>query len=144
MKQKSLLDFQDHWQYLVNKALVNYNSLTRDERVWLNGQSLLDQVDNGGLISHYYNSGADYNQETIQDLQWLGFSKLATLLLRINRLFPGGQPSNDILERNEVIDTWPTGQHEALLADLDHQFDQEKLALEIALIQHIETKLSPM
>jgi hypothetical protein len=144
MKQKSLLDFQDHWQYLVNKASADYNSLTQDERVWLNGQSLLDQVDNGGLISHYYNSGADYNQETIEDLQWLGFSKLVGLLIRINRLFPSGQPSKDILERNEVIDAWPAGQHEPLLADLDHQFDQATSALESALVQHIETKLSLM
>lgn len=105
------MDFQVHWESLVNKAFADYGSLTRDERVWFNSQSLLGQLENGGLISHYYNSGADYNQETIEDLQWLGFSELAGLLIRINGLFPGGQPSTDIEERNQVIDTWPTGKY---------------------------------
>ena len=144
MKNKSLLGFQAHWESLVEKAFADYGSLTRDERVWINVQSLLDQVNNGGLISHYYNSGADYNQETIEDLQWLGFVELATLLMRINGLFPSGQPSTDIKERNEVIDTWPVGKYDDLLEELDEQFYQKEPALENTLIQHIEAKLSLM
>jgi len=144
MNKKSLLDFQAHWESLVNKAFADYGSLTRDERVWFNSQSLLGQVDNGGLISHYYNSGADYNQETIEDLQWLGFSKLAGLLIRINGLFPCEQPSTDIDERNQVIDTWPAGKYDELLEKLDEQFHQKEPELENTLIQHIEVKLSSM
>lgn len=142
--KKTLLAFQAHWESLVDKAFVDYGSLTPDERVWINVQSLLDQVNNGGLISHYYNSGADYNQETILDLQWLGFPQLAGLLIRINGLFPGGRPSTDINERNEVIDTWPAGKYDELLEELDEQFYQKGLELESILIRHIETKLSPM
>ncbi len=144
MMKKSLLDFQAQWESLVNKAFTDYGSLARDERVWINTQSLLGQIDNGGLISHYYNSGADYNQETIEDLQWLGFPELAALLIRINKLFPGGQPSNDIQERNKVIDIWPVGEYEGLLEALDQQFYRKGLTLESTLIQHIETKLSLM
>lgn len=144
MKKTSLLDFQAQWENLVNKAFADYGSLIRDERVWINVQSLLDQANNGGLISHYYNSGADYNQETIEDLQWLGFSELAGLLIRINGLFPGGQPSTDIEERNQVIYTWPAGKYDELLEELDEQFYQQEPELENTLIQHIETKLSSM
>jgi hypothetical protein len=142
MNKKSLLDFQTQWERLVNKAFTDYRALTRDERVWFTIQSLLNQVDNGGLISHYYNSGADHNQETIEDLQWLDFPELAALLLCINGLFPGGQPSGDSQERNQVIDAWPAGHDEGLLAGLDQQFYQQGPALERTLIQHIETKLT--
>jgi len=109
MKEKFLLHFRAHWASLVAKAFADYGSLTRDERVWINTQSLSGQVDNGGLMSYDYNVGADYKQETIEDLQWLGFPEWAGLLIRIDGLFPGGQPSKDIEERNQVIATWPAG-----------------------------------
>ena len=71
---KTLLDFQNDWEKLVDKGFQDYNSLTADEKIWLNLGSLISAVDNGGLISHYYNSGADRNKETIEDLIILGFT----------------------------------------------------------------------
>jgi len=69
--ERTLFDYQDDWVKLVQKANRSFSSLTRDERIWYTVQGLMDSVDNGGLISHYYNSGADRNKETLEDLIFL-------------------------------------------------------------------------
>jgi len=33
---KTLLDFQNNWEKLVDKGFQDYNSLTADEKIWLN------------------------------------------------------------------------------------------------------------
>jgi hypothetical protein len=54
-------EWEKHWQKLIDKYDNDgYDSLTTDERLWFNIRSLIDSVDNGGLISFYYNNGADY------------------------------------------------------------------------------------
>ncbi|WP_342089382.1 DMP19 family protein [Dyadobacter sp. OTU695] len=138
MKTKDLLDFQKDWERLVTKAHEDYSSLTRDERVWFNIQCLIQDVDNGGLISHYYNSGANYNQDTIEDLVWLGFRDISTFLTQINQLFPNGRPSKDIEERNSVIESWPDGKYDYMLDELDQQFYRKEQDLENKLVQYIE------
>jgi hypothetical protein len=138
MKKKDLLDFQKDWERLVSKAHEDYSSLTRDERIWFNIQCLIQDVDNGGLISHYYNSGANYNQHTIEDLDWLGFRDISTFLTQINQLFPNGRPSKDIEERNSVIESWPDGKYDYMLDELDQQFYQKENDLENKLVQYIE------
>lgn len=139
---KTLADFHQDREKLFEKGLEDIDSLSADERIWFTIESLIGAVDNGGLISHYYNSDADYNQETIQDLHTLGFPDIADLLARVNTLFPGGQPSKDIEERNEVIDHWPEGKYDDLLDRLDKLFYEKEKALENRLLLHIETKLS--
>ncbi|MBK7465380.1 MAG: hypothetical protein IPJ43_00440 [Saprospiraceae bacterium] len=47
----TLVDFQNSWEKLVEKGYKNYLSLTSDERLWYNIQSLIGSLDNGGLIS---------------------------------------------------------------------------------------------
>lgn len=59
MIQKTLLDYQNHWEEICNKGFINYLSLSSDERIWFNIQGLIGQVNNGGIISFYYNIGAD-------------------------------------------------------------------------------------
>ncbi|QIP15243.1 DMP19 family protein [Spirosoma aureum] len=140
-QDQTLIDFQDDWGKLVDKAFTNYLSLSPDERIWFNIEALIGDVDNGGLISHYYNSGADYNKQTIEDLYSLGFPAIAALLMQMNSLFPDGQPSTDIDERNEVIDNWPEGEYDALSQELDQQFYSMEAELESKLVQHIQTKL---
>lgn len=135
---KTLFDFQDRWIQVADKGAHAYNALTADERIWFSTQALLDTVDNGGLISHYYNTGADHNAETIADLMTLGFPRLATLLITINNLFPGGHISGNLEERNKVIDGWSNGEHDALLDQLDQQVYAEADSLEKALVDHIE------
>ena len=140
MSEKTLLDFQTDWERLVDKALSNYSSLSADERIWFSIQCLLGDVCNGGLISHYYNSGADHNKETITDLKILGYQDIADLLLQINKLFPNEEPSVDVVERNNVISSWEDNNPELdnLLERLDEYFFNKSEELEKALINHIE------
>jgi len=136
----TLSKFHQDWVEIADKGFADYDSLTRDERVWFNIQGLIGDVGNGGLISHYFNSGADKNGETIEDLNFLGQKEIAGILERINKLFPGGHVSKDIDERNDIISNWPDGQHDDLLKDLDNEFYGREKDLELRLIKHIKEK----
>ena len=77
------------WANLVDKAMRDYNSLTKNERIWFNLRVLIDSFNDGGLISYYYNSGAENVYETIEDLGILKLDKLATIIKKYNEiLFP--------------------------------------------------------
>jgi len=53
-------DLDGAWQALcLSSERFGYASLSDHERVWLNLGSLIDSVENGGLISYFYNSDAD-------------------------------------------------------------------------------------
>ena len=138
---KSLLDFQKEWEKLVDKANYDYGSLSAGERIWFNIEILISSVDNGGLINHYYNSGADRNAETIEDLQTLGFPNICDLLNKINSWFPNGYPSRDIQERNKVILNWQEGEYDELLELYDKELCSIEKDIQRKLIQHIETQV---
>jgi hypothetical protein len=140
MEVKTILDFQKEWSNLVDKGYSNYLLLTPDERMWFNIQSLLTFVDNGGLISYYYNSGADHNRETIADLIALGFLDIASLLQQIDKLFPNGKMPLVVEERNTAILEWG-GKYDDLLCQFEDFFLARELDLEKALINHIQTKI---
>jgi hypothetical protein len=101
------LECQSHWERLVNKYTnEGYDKLTSDERTWFNVRCLMDAVDNGGLISFYYNNGADYLNETVEDLMKIDAQDVIALLEQINSLFPNSIPSQDVDERNDIISSW--------------------------------------
>lgn len=51
---------QEMWAELCRRwSEEGYVSLSLPERTWLNARCLIDSVENGGLISWFYNSGAD-------------------------------------------------------------------------------------
>ncbi len=137
----TLVDFQNSWEKLVEKGYKDYLSLTSDERIWYNIQSLIGSLDNGGLISFYYNSYGERVYETIEDLKFLGFQDIANILIEINKLFPNENPSIDINERNIDISNWPNGKYELVLDNLDKLFYSKEEQLEQQLILHIKTKL---
>lgn len=66
---KPEISVDSKWTNLIDKAMKNYNSLTKNERIWFNLRVLIDSFNDGGLISYYYNSGAENVYETIEDLQ---------------------------------------------------------------------------
>lgn len=140
---KTLSDFQKNWARLVEKGFANYKSLSADERIWFNIQSLIGAVDNGGLISYYYNSDADHVRETMVDLRYIDAVVVADLLEQINNLFPNSQPSTDIDQRNEVIDAWADNAYDDLFDELDQRFYALEDELEIKLVRHIQAKLIP-
>lgn len=97
-------EWKDHWKKLFGKLEIEgYNNLTPDERTWYNVRGVIDSIGNGGIISFYYNHGADNLDDTIEDLHKLNASNIVELLKKVNQLFPIGKPSKNIDERNEVI-----------------------------------------
>lgn len=139
------LDWQNDWEKLVDKwSNTGYECLTPDERIWFNVRSLIDAVSNGGLISFYYNPGADYLDETIEDLHKLGEQQVVNLIKKINKLFPNSKPPRDIDKRNEIIDSWDD-KNEELFETVDSHFYELEEDLELKLepiikriIPHIE------
>lgn len=128
---------QKAWVALCDKVdRKGYEHLSSDERIWFNVRILIDAVDNGGLISFYYNSGADYLDGLMADLKTIGAQDIVELLEQINALFPGQKPSRDIDKRNQVIDSWHDGENNNLLEQLDKKF--------YALEAELETNLQPI
>ena len=136
MEEKKLIDFQPEWGKLVLKA-QDYESLNSAERVWFNVQNLIQSVDNGGLISYYYNSDGDYLADCMQDLLSIGAPQIVDLLRKINELFPNGKPSRDIEGRNKIISSWEDGKYDGLLEELDTKSYHHEEDLENLLTNHI-------
>lgn len=141
---KELLDFQTQWEILVDKAFKDYRSLSIPERVWFSVQSIIQAVDNGGILSFYYNSYGDHLFETMEDLRLIGATDIFKILERVNALFPSGRPSHDSEKRNEIIETWSDDLIEELFHKLDDEFYKREDALERRLVNYIiENKLVP-
>lgn len=124
--------WQKKWEGIVDKALDDYNSLSFDERICYSIRILVDSVNNGGLISFYYNSGADYIDQTIEDLKHIDENYIVVLLEKMNSLFPNSKPPQDVDGRNEVISNWDDDDDERdkLLKMLDDKFYQLEDRLE--------------
>lgn len=81
------------WEIIVDKGYSDYKSLSRDERVWFN----IEPLTTDGLWDDYMNTGAEFNAETIEDLDYIGFNSVANLLREFNQIyFPAGVPIVDI------------------------------------------------
>lgn len=117
-------DRSQEWYALCEKWQTSgYDSLSGRERVWLNVRALIDATNDGGLISYFYNSGADTLPDCSAALIRLGASSVATQLRRISDLFPK-EALDSIDGRNAVIDSWPDdGRYDAMLEDIDRKMD---------------------
>jgi Domain of unknown function (DUF4375) len=136
-------EWEQRWNQLFDKyEEKGYLSFSSDERIWFNVRGLIDAIENGGLISFYYNYAADYLDDTLEDLKKLDAIDVINLLQKVNDLFPNGNPPKDIDERNEVIDSWD-GQYDDLFEELDNRFYEElKDNLEIKLDKVIKRLIS--
>ena len=105
---------------------AGYGSLSNTERVWLNTRCLIDSIENGGLISYFYNSGADTLSDCLDALKRLGAQDVSKQVLRLCALFPGGVPETGDA-RNDVINSW---------SDDDPGID--------ATLEEIDERLMPM
>jgi hypothetical protein len=105
----------DNWASIVNKAISNYYSLDSSERIWFNCQVIIDSTQNGGLISYYYNSGAENVYDAIDDIKSLGFENIAGIIQKYNLiLFKGLEVPTDIYKRNEFINSLDESTDESL------------------------------
>jgi len=136
-------DWEQRWNQLFEKYdEKGYLSFSSDERIWFNIRGLIDAIENGGLISFYYNFGADHLDETLEDLKKINANEVINMLEKVNELFQNGTPPKDIDNRNEIIDSWD-GQYEELLESLDERFFNElQETLEIKLDKVVKRILS--
>jgi hypothetical protein len=135
--RKNLMDYQNEWHIICDKAFVDYSKLSSAERTWFNVQCLINVVNNGGIISFYYNNGADYYQETIDDLKKLEQIKIIDLLERSARIFPKNIVPKTIDERNNVISNLPGGKFDKEFGKLDEIFFKNTDELEQSLIDYL-------
>lgn len=125
------------WKSIFQKIEESgYGSLNNIERIWVNVDGLIGDVSGGGLISFFYNHGADNYEETIEDLNTIGAETAISLVNKIGVMFPGGKPSVNIEERNEIIDSWDHDELNDLFESLDEEF--------YAIIDELEEKLEPI
>jgi len=134
---KSLDDYQNEWNIICDKAFTEYSELSFSERIWFNVQCLINAVNNGGIISYYYNNGADYYYETINDLKILEQNKIIILMERSAKIFPNNIVPKNIDERNNVISNLPEGKFDKELEEIDEIFFNNENELEQSLINYL-------
>jgi len=110
------------WQGLCGRlGDVGYTAISDDERTWLNVRWLIDSVENGGLISYFYNSGADTLLDCRAALAQLGAEAVIAHVDRVAGLFGLEVPLN-IERRNAAIGSWPDdGVRDRILEEVDEQ-----------------------
>jgi len=111
------------WKALCDRRKsLGYSSLSDGERVWLNVRWLIDSVENGGLISYFYNSAADMFADCQGALLELSAHDVLLRVKSVAALF-GAQVPATVVARNEVIDAWPDdeGPHHQLLTRIDEE-----------------------
>jgi len=139
---KPEISVDSKWANLVDKAMKNYKSLTKNERIWFNLRVLIDSFNDGGLISYYYNSGAENVYETIEDLQILGLEKLVTIIKKYNEtLFHDKKVPKDINERNEFVSKLDE-KTDSILQDLESDFQDQLETLEKRLETFINKEMN--
>ncbi len=135
----NLIDYQEQWERLIDRASkYGVETLTSDEKVCFTVQSLIQAIYDGGLISFYYNSGADWLDDTMLALKTLDDPIMIELMSRVNELFPNGVPK-DITARNEMINAWPDdGSIDKILEPIEDEAQQEAELLESKLVFFIK------
>ena len=130
-------DLERAWRALCGKwNRSGYASLSTDERVWFTARSLIDAVENGGLISYFYNSGADHLPDCRSALQDLNALNVLSYVDRVARLF-GPEVPLTVNERNQIIDSWP--EHDDALEALLNSIDHELMPLMLVLDDELES-----
>lgn len=128
-------EVQPAWEIIVDKGYSDYKSLSRNERVWFN----IEPLTTDGLWDHYMNSGAEFNTETIEDLDYLSFHSVADLLRKFNQsYFPNGVPIEHD-DRQLVFDQFPEDKLEKDIETMDDQFWEISEELERRLLEHINS-----
>ncbi|QDU87565.1 hypothetical protein Pla175_09300 [Pirellulimonas nuda] len=130
-----------NWDELWDKYReVDYEGLKQPEQVWLNTRAFIDSVNNGGLISFFYNSGADLYDDTVFALGELKAFEALEALESFGKLFGDDVPF-DIDERNRIISAWEDNGPEVKACEnvdkvLYPLFPKLEETLEAYLIEH--------
>jgi len=126
------------WRALCDRRKSSgYSSLLDGERVWLNVRWLIDSVENGGLISYFYNSAANTFSDCREALLALSAHDVLLRVERIAALFGAVVPTT-VVTRNEIMDAWPDDEDQAQLLE---QIDEELMPMMSELEDQLRTFL---
>ena len=122
-------ELQHIWEDIVKRGINDITSLSQEERIWFN----LEPLTTDGIVDHYVNYGATNNSETIEDLNYLGETEIADLMLSINQKFQNGVPT-DIDQRNEEL----MEMDDEFLDEIDSKFWKLCEGFETRLYKYVE------
>lgn len=113
-------DLDARWRDVCNRHwTLGRETLSGPERVWVDVRMLIDSIENGGLISYFYNSGADDLASCRDALIEIDASDVLLLVDRVADLF-GDPVPRTVDARNQLMASWPeTGPHDVLLTAVD-------------------------
>lgn len=99
--------WENAWMDLIEKVMMEgYETLNEDERIWFNIRTLMDSIDDGGILGYFNDSNGDHIEETLEDLEKIGCDEVVRMLMSICGLFPDDKPSRDLEKRIEVMESW--------------------------------------
>ena len=130
-----------NWHAVCDKwSEQGYDSLTEPEQIWLNTRGLIDAVNNGGLVSFFYNNQANYYDDTTFALGELEAFEVLDILESFGAFFGESVPE-DINERNEIINSWVANGPESTASEkvdssLMPLLDSLEKKLDAYLIEH--------
>jgi hypothetical protein len=132
------MNSEESWRSICNTIKVSgYEALNSDQRVWVETRAIIDATNNGGVVSYFYNSGADRYYDCLTALERLAVFKVRALLEEAGSLF-GKRVSASQDVRNSIISCWNDGDTiDALLDRLDEQLYAEFPALEVRLSEFL-------
>jgi hypothetical protein len=98
-----------NWEAVCDKwSEQGYDALTEPEQVWISTRAFIDGVNDGGLVSYFFNYYADYYDDTTFALGELEAFEALDILESFAAFF-GDDVPYDIDERNKIIDSWEEG-----------------------------------
>lgn len=98
-------DLEQTLRAIEEKGLSRYADLSSSERVYFTVSPLVFSIQNGGLISYYYNSYADHLLHCMESLEALGAAEALRLVEEMNSMFGASVP-RDREARNAAIEAW--------------------------------------
>lgn len=92
----------EDWNRLCDRwSECGYDSLNETEKLWLNVRRLIGAVNNGGLISYFYNSHAEHYDDCVHALNQLMEPEVLNEVQNLGALFGATVPVS-IEERNRI------------------------------------------
>jgi hypothetical protein len=121
------------WRTVCDKAASgDFESLSHEEKVWFCTRELIDSTENGGLISYFYNTGADRLDYCIRALDDLNAKAVREQVLKQCQMFGADVPPT-LHERNTIIRSWNRS--------VDSKIDEINTAI-LPLLADLDEKLN--
>ena len=110
----------EEWSLVCDRFSTDgFEALSKPEQYWIAIRELIDSTEGGGLISYFYNPGADRLQKCFDALDEFKATDVKELLVRQCAFF-GNEVPKDLQARNSIIESWEDGEHEAAMDEIDN------------------------